>query len=78
MVTELRYGAMSGFEYTVLSALDYEHLIAEITYDGKLVCILDREFGRDNVRISMRDLSTPINFTAFMTVVIAARDDLVR
>ena len=42
-----------NFEYSVSSDVDFEDLIADIGFDGKLVAILSQEEGFDNMRIQI-------------------------
>lgn len=55
------------WERVVLSDADYEHLIAEIYFEGKLIAILDREDGRENVRVKL-------NFPSEASVRVPFRD----
>lgn len=40
------------WERTILSDLEHEHLVAEVTFEGQFMFMLDREDGRDSVCIS--------------------------
>ncbi|KRD25390.1 hypothetical protein [Acidovorax radicis] len=40
------------WQTVVLSEPGYEHLIAEVSYEGQFLLLLDREQGRDSVCIA--------------------------
>ena len=43
------------WETTILSDIGYEHLVAEVSYDGQFLLLLDREQGRELVCIAFPD-----------------------
>ena len=43
------------WQSTVLSDINYEHLVAELTFDGQFLLLLDREQGRDTICVAFPD-----------------------
>lgn len=70
------------WETTILSDIGYEHLVAEMSFDGQFVLLLDREQGRENVCVAFpnRDgkLGSRISLTEFVEQLQAAAVDLCR
>ncbi len=46
-----------GWDVVVLSEPSYEHLVAELHYQGQFLLLLDREQGRDTVCVAFPDQS---------------------
>ncbi|GAA4345886.1 hypothetical protein GCM10023165_30330 [Variovorax defluvii] len=46
-----------GWDLVVLSEPDYEHLVAELHFNGQLLLLLDREQGRDSLCVAFPDRS---------------------
>lgn len=40
------------WEATILSDPEYEHLVAEMSFDGQFLLLLDREQGREDVCVA--------------------------
>ncbi|SDZ72440.1 hypothetical protein SAMN05518854_1452 [Variovorax sp. YR266] len=70
------------WEITILSDVGYEHLVAEMSFDGQFVLLLDREQGRENVCVAFptKDgkLGSRIALSEFMEQLQAAAVDLCR
>ena len=43
------------WETKILSDIGYEHLVAELSYDGQFLLLLDREQGRESLCIAFPD-----------------------
>ena len=46
-----------GWDTVILSEPDYDHLVAELHFDGQLLLLLDREHGRDALFVAFPDHS---------------------
>ena len=70
------------WETTVLSDVDYECLVAEVSFDGQFLFLLDREDGRDAVCVAFpaKDgkLGSRIRLSDFLAQVQAAALELQR
>ena len=70
------------WETTVLSDVGYECLVAEVSFDGHFLLLLDREQGRDAVCIAFPkkdgQLSSRIPLREFIEQLQAAANDLRR
>ncbi|WP_232447221.1 hypothetical protein [Burkholderia ubonensis] len=75
---------MSKFNIDFVGDMDYEHLMAEISFEGQRLCVIDKEGGSDGMQIEfLVDLyilpgSVKMKFSLddFMGVVNSARDEL--
>ena len=45
----------SKYEIQIMSDVDFEELIAEISYEGKFIALIDQDEGKDNLRIRFSD-----------------------
>jgi len=70
------------WEFVVLSDVDYENLITEVIYDGKLVALLDTEAAPNIVSISVPQdgggMSEKILLSEFLVKLEDAGKDLCR
>ena len=70
------------WETTVLSDVAYEHLVAEVNFDGQFLLLLDREQGRDAVCVAFPkkdgELGARIPIEEFLQRLQVAVDDLCR
>lgn len=66
----------------VLSDVDYEHLVAEISYGDQFLLLLDREQGRDSLWIAFPkldgNLGVRIPLSEFIEKLQASANDLCR
>ncbi len=75
---------MTGFSIDFVSDMDHEHLMAEISFNGQRLCVLDKEGGNDRIEIEfLADLyvlpeSVKMKFSLakFVETVETARADL--
>lgn len=42
---------MSGFRIDFVSDMDHEHLMAEISFNGQRLCVLDKENGNEEMEL---------------------------
>ena len=70
------------WETTILSDVGYDHLVAEMSFDGQFVLLLDREQGRDKVCVAFPNsdgkLSSRIPLAEFVEQLQAAAANLCR
>jgi hypothetical protein len=70
------------WETTILSDIGYEHLVAELSYDGQFLLLLDREQGRESLCISFPNkdgkLGQRISLVEFLEQLNASASDLCR
>jgi hypothetical protein len=70
------------WETTILSDIGYEHLVAELSYDGQFLLLLDREQGQESLCISFPDkdgkLGPRISLVEFLEQLNASASDLCR
>lgn len=70
------------WETTVLSDVEYECLVAEVSFDGQFLLLLDREQGRDAICIAFPkkdgQFGSRILLGDFIQKLQAAADDLRR
>lgn len=70
------------WQTTVLSDINYEHLVAEVSLNDQFVLLLDRELGRDAVCIAFpgKDgkLASSVPLSEFVDQLQAAAADLRR
>ena len=75
---------MTGFSIDFVSNMDHEHLMAEISFNGQRLCVLDKEGGNDEMEIEfLADLyvlpeSVRMKFSLaeFLKTIEIARSDL--
>lgn len=75
---------VTKFNIDFVDEMDREHLMAEISFDGQRLCVIDKGVGNDNMQIEfLVDLyilpdSVKMKFDLddFMGVVGSARDEL--
>ena len=41
----------SGWDVVILDDPEHPHLVAEVHYDGHFLCLLNRDEGRDSIRV---------------------------
>ena len=46
-----RVNSVSKFDIDFVSDMDHEHLMAEISFEGQRLCIIDKEYGNDDMNI---------------------------
>lgn len=77
---------MNGFSIDFVSDMDHEHLMAEISFNGQRLCVLDKEGGNDQMEIEfLVDLyilpeSVRMKFSLgdFMQAIETAKSDLAK
>lgn len=77
---------MSGFSIDFVSDMSHEHLMAEISFNGRRLCILDKENGNDKIEVEfLVDLyvladavKMKFSLDEFVKVMELARSDLVK
>jgi hypothetical protein len=77
---------MNGFSIDFVSDMDHEHLMAEISFNGQRLCVLDKEGGNDQMEIEfLVDLyvlpeSVRMKFSLgdFMKTIESAKSDLAK
>ena len=71
-----------GWDTVILSEPKYEHLVAELHFQGQLVLLLDRDQGRDSLCVAFPDksgqLGQRVSFDEFIVALQAAAEDLKR
>ncbi|TJZ74085.1 hypothetical protein [Chitiniphilus eburneus] len=73
-----------GWGTTIFSDPAFEHLVAELHFDGNFLLLLDRDDGRDSISISFPDpaqkgaMHTRVKLSDFMSALIAAVENLNR
>jgi hypothetical protein len=69
-----------GWDTLIMSDPDHEHLVAELNYDGRFLALLDRDEGRNSVRIGFPDakgkILTRVGLDEFIDVLRKAAEDL--
>ncbi|GAA5784625.1 hypothetical protein [Chitiniphilus shinanonensis] len=74
----------NGWRTDIFSDPTFEHLVAELYFDGSLVLVLDRDEGRDAVSVSFPDaskeggLGARVRLTDFKQALEAAVENLTR
>ncbi|HDR9153605.1 TPA: hypothetical protein QDB05_000020 [Burkholderia vietnamiensis] len=64
--------------------MNHEHLMAEISFEGQRLCIIDKEFGNDDMQIEFlvdlyvlpESVKMKFNLDDFMGAINSARDEL--
>jgi len=77
---------MTGFNIDFVSDMDHEHLVAEISFNGQRLCVIEKEGGNDKMKIEfLADLyvlpeSVRMKFSLaeFLKTIEIARSDLER
>jgi hypothetical protein len=71
-----------GWDLAILSEPEYDHLVAEVSFDGQFLLLLDREKGRDALYVAFPDskgaLSNRIALDEFIEKLGSAAADLRR
>ncbi|WP_217445784.1 hypothetical protein [Burkholderia metallica] len=75
---------MNGFDIDFVSDVSREHLMAEISFNGQRLCVLDRERGVDEIEIEFLvdiyvlpdSVRMKFSLDKFIEIIGIARDDL--
>src|SRR6516164_11016837 len=75
---------MTGFSIDFVSDMDHEHRMAEISFNGQRLCVLDKEGGNEEMSIEFladlyvlpESVRTKFSLAEFLKTVEIARSDL--
>lgn len=79
-----KVNGVSKFDIDFVSDMNHEHLMAEISFEGQRLCIIDKEFGNDDMQIEFlvdlyvlpESVKMKFNLDDFMGAINSARDEL--
>ena len=68
----------SKFQIQIISDIDFEKLIAEISYGGKFIALVNQENGAENLQVQFSDnlKDTFYNFSELLTALKNAKRQL--
>jgi hypothetical protein len=77
---------MTGFSIDFVSDIDHEHLMAEISFNGQRLCVLDKEGGNDQMGIEFlvdlyvlpESVKMKFSLSEFMETLETAKTDLAK
>jgi cupin superfamily acireductone dioxygenase involved in methionine salvage len=75
---------MAEFNIDFVSDLEHEHLMAEISFNGQRLCVLDKEGGNDQIQIEFvsdlyvlpENVRMKFSLAEFLKTVETAKSDL--